>query len=151
MPAEHWHKDVPDDEDAKLLTMEKLGLRKKKIDFDKMISKMERYKYKGHYCQPKGSHRKDNESLFFQDQEHELVSEDDYIGRFKTYKENCLRLWGWPATDDERNVIKKEIPVEENLHRIREVVHQRVKLLPRLNLNKRQTSIAKRTASSTTA
>ena len=41
LSAEHWHKDVPDNKDAQTLMVSNLGLRKMKIDFDKMIKKME--------------------------------------------------------------------------------------------------------------
>ena len=93
LSAMHWNKDVPDDKDAQNLTITDLSLKEMKIDFDKMIEKMEKYKHNGHYCKPKGL-LADNDGLFFQDQEHDLVEERDYINRFNAYKEEPFELWG---------------------------------------------------------
>ena len=56
----------------------------------------------------------DNNGLFFQDQEHSLVEERDYIDRFNTYKEETFALWGWPATNEARNKVKKKLTQKLN-------------------------------------
>ena len=61
-----------------------------------------------------------NNGVFFQDQEHDLVMEADYIDRFKTYKEETFKLWGWPATNEERNEVKKKLTQKINSHNCRD-------------------------------
>ena len=87
-----------------------------KIDFDKMIKEMEKYKHNGQYCKPIGL-LPDNDGLFFQDQEHVLVDGIDYLDRFKRYKEETFELWGWPAINEARNKVKKNLREQINSHK----------------------------------
>ena len=81
---------------------------------------MEKYKHTGQYCKPKGNSFKDNEGIFFQDQEHNLVEESDYIDRFKAQKEETFELWGWPATEEARNEVKKNLSQKIQNHNCRD-------------------------------
>ena len=90
-PDEKFESDkIPDDDNAALLTIDNLDLGKRYTSFKKLITKLDNHKWKGVHCKHAGMI--DYESVFFEYDEDDILSEVTYKNRLKNSKEKLSKL-----------------------------------------------------------
>ena len=115
-PDEKFENDkIPVDDNAALLTIDNLNLGKRYTSFNKLTTKLDNHKWKGVQCKHAGMI--DYESVFFEYEEDDILSEITYKNRFEKFKRETFKAWQYPATEQERKEIINDLKEKIRVHK----------------------------------